>query len=126
MQTTDPTHPRAVLYARLATETPGELDAQLGELRVYAAAQGWTNVGEFSEVISGQQRHRPQLDAVLKMAHGREFDTLLVRDLARLSRSSVHFAEMVGLLESHQVRLASVQQPNFDFSVWRQIVPQSD
>ena len=119
---------RVVLYARVATKTQATddrctLDAQLTELRDYAARQGWLNAGEFSETISGLRRDRPQLEAVLGLVQERAFDILLVHELSRLSRSIAHTLDILDILENHQVGFASVKEPDFDFTKWRKAVP---
>ncbi len=121
-KSTEKTNPRVVLYARVGTEAQARddhhtLNAQLSELRAYAASRGWTNSGEFAEMISGLRRDRPQLEAVLTLAQAQAFDILLVHDLARLSRSVPHIIEILDLLENQQVGLASLKEP--DFSAWR-------
>lgn len=121
---TEKTNPRVVLYARAASRTPrtdepDALDAQLNTMRAYAASRGWTNSGEFVEMISGLRRDRPQLEALLGLAQERAFDLLLVHELSRLSRSVSQAFEIFGILESHQMDFASVQEPDFDFAAWR-------
>ena len=123
-KSTEKTNPRVVLYARVGTEAQTTddqytLDAQLTELRDYAASHGWLHAGEFSETISGLRHDRPQLEAVLRLAQSQAFDILLVHELSRLSRSIPHIIEILDLLENHQVGFASVQEPDFDFTAWR-------
>ena len=123
-KSTEKTNLRVALYARVGTEAQARddhhtLNAQLNEMRAYAASQGWLNVGEFSETISGLRRDRPQLEAVLGLVQERAVDILLVHELSRLSRSVPHIIEILDLLENHQVGLASLKEPDFNFSAWR-------
>ena len=54
---------------------------QLTELREFASKRGWEVVGEFVDVgVSGSKDHRPQLDAMMRLAKAR-----MARAMASLS-----------------------------------------
>jgi len=112
---------RVVLYARVSTEEQGtqehhSLEAQLNEMREYAANKGWTIVGEFVETASGTRRDRPQLESILALARSRSFDILLVHELSRLSRSVYHTLDIFDILGKQDIGFASVKDPDFDFA----------
>jgi len=66
---------------------------QLDELRRYAS-QRFGNVVEFVDVgVSGTQRHRPQLDALMQGARRRLFDAVIVWKSDRFGRSLKHLLD---------------------------------
>ena len=82
----------ASLYARVST-LDQNCEVQLQDLRRYAG-QRLTLYREYIDVgVSGAQRHRPQLDALLKDAHKRLFDVVLVWKFDRFARSLKHLIE---------------------------------
>jgi DNA invertase Pin-like site-specific DNA recombinase len=79
------------LYARVST-LDQSCDMQLEDLRRYAARFG--RACEYVDVgVSGAQRRRPQLDALMKDAHKRLFDVLLVWKFDRFARSVKHLVD---------------------------------
>lgn len=79
------------LYARVST-VDQSCDMQLDDLRRYATRFGCSR--EYVEVgVSGAQRHRPQLDALIKDAHKRLFDVVLVWKFDRFARSVKHLVD---------------------------------
>jgi DNA invertase Pin-like site-specific DNA recombinase len=82
----------AALYARVST-LDQNCEVQLLDLRRYAG-QRFATYGEYIDVgVSGAQRHRPQLDALIKGAHKRLFDVVLVWKFDRFARSLKHLIE---------------------------------
>ena len=82
----------AALYARVST-LDQNCEVQLEDLRRYAQHR-FTVFREYIDVgVSGAQRHRPQLDALLKDAHKRLFDVVLVWKFDRFARSLKHLIE---------------------------------
>jgi DNA invertase Pin-like site-specific DNA recombinase len=82
----------AALYARVSTSEQS-CDLQLADLRRYAD-QRFAVIREYIDVgISGTQRHRPQLDALMKDAHKRHFDAVLVWKFDRFARSVKHLVD---------------------------------
>lgn len=82
----------AALYARVST-LDQNCEVQLQDLRRYAA-QRFACFREYIDVgVSGAQRHRPQLDALMKDAHKRLFDVVLVWKFDRFARSLKHLIE---------------------------------
>jgi DNA invertase Pin-like site-specific DNA recombinase len=79
------------LYARVST-LDQSCDMQLEDLRHYAAR--FAHSREYVEVgVSGAQRHRPQLDALMKDARKRLFDVVLVWKFDRFARSVKHLVD---------------------------------
>jgi DNA invertase Pin-like site-specific DNA recombinase len=71
------------------------LDAQREQINGYVARQGWELVGEFEDTISGKVLHRPALDEALTTIEAGMADGLVVAKLDRLSRSLLHFVELL-------------------------------
>jgi site-specific DNA recombinase len=112
---------RVALYARVSTEMQAEegfsIEAQLNEMRAYAAQRGWRVVAEFVDAgISGSTMERPGLRALLEAAQARQFDVVLVHELSRLSRSVFDTFEIFDQLGRAQVGFASVREQQFDLS----------
>src|SRR5712692_8104168 len=82
----------AAFYARVST-LDQTCDVQLEDLRRYAG-QRFSLYREYIDVgVSGTQRHRPQLDNLMKDAHKRLFDVVLVWKFDRFARSLKHLIE---------------------------------
>jgi DNA invertase Pin-like site-specific DNA recombinase len=82
----------AALYARVST-LDQNCEVQLQDLRRYAG-QRFAQYREYIDVgVSGTQRHRPQLDSLMKDAHKRLFDVVLVWKFDRFARSLKHLIE---------------------------------
>jgi site-specific DNA recombinase len=110
---------RVALYARVSTEMQAEegfsIEAQLNEMRAYAAQRGWKVVAEFVDAgISGSTMDRPGLRALLEAAQAHQFDVVLVHELSRLSRSVFDTFEIFDQLGRAQVGFASVREPQFN------------
>ena len=79
---------KIALYARVSTKDQ-EPETQLVALREYARARELEILGEFVDVgISGAKDRRPQLERLMKGAHRREFDAVLVARFDRFARST--------------------------------------
>jgi DNA invertase Pin-like site-specific DNA recombinase len=82
----------AALYARVST-LDQNCEVQLQDLRRFAAHR-FTRFREYIDLgVSGTQRHRPQLDMLMKDAHKRLFDVVLVWKFDRFARSLKHLIE---------------------------------
>jgi DNA invertase Pin-like site-specific DNA recombinase len=83
---------RSALYARVST-LDQNCEVQLQDLRRFAG-QRFTPYQEYIDVgVSGAQRHRPQLDILIKDARKRRFDVVLVWKFDRFARSLKHLIE---------------------------------
>lgn len=89
---------RAALYCRVSSADRGQTNAnQLHALRARANRLGVEVVGEFVDEASGARNDRAGLRALLDATHRREFDSVLVWALDRLSREGI--GAMVAYLE---------------------------
>jgi len=85
MPTLRPSRHAVALY-RVSTTEQGHsvlgLEAQHASVRAFVIAQGWTLIGEFSDIASGEDDRRPGFQAAL--ARCRQLGAILVA--ARLDR----------------------------------------
>src|SRR5712692_8838302 len=80
------------LYARVST-LDQNCEVQLEDLRRYASKRFASHFEYTDAGVSGTQRHRPQLDALMKDARKRSFDVVLVWKFDRFARSLKHLIE---------------------------------
>jgi len=82
----------AALYARVST-LDQNCEVQLQDLRRFTG-QRFALYREYIDVgVSGTQRNRPQLDLLMKDAHKRLFDVVLVWKFDRFARSLKHLID---------------------------------
>jgi len=82
----------AALYARVST-LDQNCEVQLEDLRRYAGKR-FARYQEYTDAgVSGTQRHRPQLDTLMRDARRRLFDVVLVWKFDRFARSLKHLIE---------------------------------
>jgi DNA invertase Pin-like site-specific DNA recombinase len=80
------------LYARVSTSDQS-CDAQLADLRRYAK-QRFEVIREYIDTgVSGAQRHRPSLDALMADARKKHFEVVLVWKFDRFARSLKHLID---------------------------------
>jgi len=92
---------KAAIYARISTKnTHQDLDTQLLATRAYCERAGFTIVAEYLDSgISGATTKRPGLDKLMKGAHLRLFDVVVVARFDRFARSVRH---LITALEEFQ------------------------
>jgi DNA invertase Pin-like site-specific DNA recombinase len=101
---------RTAIYARVST-LDQHTDNQLQELRRYAQARGWSIHQEYVDSgISGAKESRPALDAMIKDARRRRFDTVLVWRLDRLGRNLRHLILLLDDLHALGVAFVSLAE----------------
>lgn len=108
---------RVALYARVSTMDRGQdPEVQLVELRAWAARLEATEiVGEYVDQASGSKADRKALAQLMRDAHERRFDTVLVWALDRLSREGIGpMLQHIERLRSAGVRLRSFRDPWLD------------
>jgi len=92
-------HKAVALYARVST-LDQNCELQLADLRRYAGHRFDQSHEYVDEGVSGTQRRRPQLDALVRDAHKRLFDVVLVWKFDRFARSLKH---LIDALEEFRV-----------------------
>lgn len=110
----DSTIRKVGIYARVSTSDQN-CDMQLTELREYAGRRGWEVVEYTDQGVSGSKDSRPALNRMLKDAHLRKFDALLVWKLDRLGRSLKHLVTTIEDLGCYGVSFVSLRD-NLDLS----------
>lgn len=107
---------RIAIYARVSTLNGQNPELQLAEIREYAARRGWTIAGEYVDLgVSGSKASRPQLDRMIRDAHARRFDAIVVWKLDRLGRSLKHLVTIIEDLDAYRVAFISLRD-NLDLS----------
>ena len=110
----NPHTPRhAVALYRVSTAEQGHsglgLEAQQAAVRAFVGAQGWTLIGEFSDIASGKDDRRPGFQAAL--ARCRQLGALLVG--ARLDRITRRAHTLSQLLEDG-ISIRAADMPGAD------------
>jgi DNA invertase Pin-like site-specific DNA recombinase len=81
------------------------------ELRQFARLRGYEIVHEYVDHgISGTKVRRPALDQLLKDAHRRKFDVVLVWSCDRLARSTKHFLHVLDDLNELGIQFLSQRE----------------
>jgi DNA invertase Pin-like site-specific DNA recombinase len=101
---------RAALYLRVST-LDQHPETQGIELRQFAKQRGYDIVEEYVDHgVSGTKVRRPALDQLLKDAHRRRFDAVLVWSCDRLARSTKHFLEVLDELNELGIQFHSQRE----------------
>ena len=84
---------RTALYVRVSTAQQ-KPDLQRDALYSYSARTDLAMVAEYMDVgVSGRHEGRPQLQALMRAAHAREFACVLVWKFDRFARSVAHLVQ---------------------------------
>jgi DNA invertase Pin-like site-specific DNA recombinase len=101
---------RAALYLRVST-VDQRPESQGLDLRQFAKQRGYEIVQEYIDHgISGTKVRRPALDHLLKDAHRRKFDAVLVWSCDRLARSTKHFLQVLDELNELGIQFLSQRE----------------
>jgi len=101
---------RAALYLRVST-VDQHPETQGIEVREFARQCGYEVVQEYVDHgVSGIKLGRPALDQLLRDAHRRKFDAVLVWSCDRLARSTKHFLHVLDELSELGVRFLSQRE----------------
>ena len=120
----------AVAYLRTAAEGVQRVVAlvdQQNALQRFADGAGYKVVGWYVEG-DGVELNETVLSRLMAdvVTQGREFNAVLVRDHARLSRSVVELAEVMRTLREHGVDLVSVADGSHFIALERQLAELND
>lgn len=99
---------RVAVYVRTST-VHQTVENQLIDLREYVAARGLSAV-EYADQISGTTDRRPGLDALMRDARRRKFDTVVVWALDRAGRSLGHLVSLIDELQQLGVAFVSLRE----------------
>jgi site-specific DNA recombinase len=99
---------RVATYSRYSSKLQNDssIEDQQRDTHAHAARQGWVVVADFvDKAISGSDGQRPQFLAMQAAAVRKQFDVLLLFNLARLSRDSVDQELAIRELEGEDIRI---------------------
>jgi len=98
--------PRVAWYMRVSTKDQ-TLENQRLELNRLAAAEGWTDVQVFADVVSGaaETSNRPQYAAMVDAAARRRFDIVGAWSIDRLGRRAVDLLSLADLAKQKRFAL---------------------
>jgi putative DNA-invertase from lambdoid prophage Rac len=100
---------KAAVYARVSTFDQ-EPENQLGELRRYVEARGWSGSEYVDRGVSGAKDRRPALDQLVTDARRRRFDVLVCWRLDRLGRNLKHLVLLLEELQALGVGFVSLAE----------------
>jgi DNA invertase Pin-like site-specific DNA recombinase len=103
---------KAAIYARVSTGNGNQHpESQLLEIREYCQRRGWKITHEYCDIgISGAKEQRPELDRLLKDAHGRRFDSIVVARFDRMSRSVSHLLRTLETFRALGIEFVSLSE----------------
>ena len=104
---------KVAIYARYSSENQSakSIDDQIRVCKDYASKNNFLAEDEhiyIDEAISGSIINRPGLQALEKAAENKEFDTVIVDDLSRISRSNHQMLTLVLKFNYLQIKIISV------------------
>ena len=83
----------------------------LRELREYCERRGWEVAAEYVDVgISGAKERRPRLDELMRDAHRRRFDGVIVWKFDRFARSVSHLLRALETFQSLGIHFVSLSE----------------
>src|SRR6202521_3186538 len=103
---------KVAIYARVSTANNSQDPTmQTRELREYAERRGWTVASEYVDIgISGTKEKRPELDRLMKEAHGRRFDAVVVWRFDRFARSVSHLLRALETFQALGIQFVSLSE----------------
>ncbi len=101
---------KIALYHRVSTASQ-EVESQALEVRKFVEFHGWEIVDTYQDIgISGAKAKRPGLDKLLKEAWLGKFQAVVVWDLSRIARSTLHALQLLEKFEQMKIRFIAVKQ----------------
>ena len=108
---------KVAIYTRVST-LDQTIDNQLLELRDHCSKMGWEVVKEYAdEGLSGtlSRDKRPALNALIKDAYRKRFDSVVCWDISRIGRSMKELVLFLSDMKDRDIGICSVRQ-GFDTS----------
>ena len=108
---------KVAIYCRVST-LDQTINNQLLELRDHCSKMGWEVVKEYSdEGLSGtlSREKRPALNALIKDAYRKRFDSVVCWDISRIGRSMKELVLFLSDMKDRDIGICSVRQ-GFDTS----------
>jgi DNA invertase Pin-like site-specific DNA recombinase len=103
---------RVAIYARVSTLNHGQdVTMQTRELLEFVTRRGWTVAGEYVDAgISGTKDQRPELDRLMRDAHRRRFDAVVVWKFDRFARSVSHLLRALETFKAQGIDFVSFSE----------------
>lgn len=102
---------RAAIYARVSTTGNGQDPTmQTRELGEFCERRGWTLIEYVDIGISGTKEKRPALDRLMKDAHARKFDVVVVWKFDRFARSTSHLLRALETFQALGIQFVSLSE----------------
>jgi site-specific DNA recombinase len=114
-----PSAPRVALYVRVSTKRQAEsgmsIEDQKARLTAHCRGKGWSIAAIYEDPgRSAKTMRRPGLARLLADAEHqpRQFDVVLAMDSSRVSRVTINFLTIHGLLAKYSIRLTCLDTPD--------------
>jgi DNA invertase Pin-like site-specific DNA recombinase len=103
---------RTAIYARVSTSNHGQDTAvQLRDLAPFIVARGWIVADQYIDTgISGIKERRPELDRLMRDAHARKFDVVVVWRFDRFARSVSHLLRALETFNALGIAFVSLSE----------------
>jgi DNA invertase Pin-like site-specific DNA recombinase len=103
---------RAAIYARVSTTNHGQdVTLQTRDLEQLAQARGWHLMDSYLDIgISGTKDKRPELDRLMRDAHARKFDVVVVWRFDRFARSVSHLLRALETFQALGIAFVSLSE----------------
>jgi DNA invertase Pin-like site-specific DNA recombinase len=102
---------KIAIYARVSTHNGQDPEVQLRELREYCQRREWEITREYVDIgISGGKEKRPELDELLRDAHLRHFDVVVVWRFDRFARSVSHLLKALENFRALGIEFVSLSE----------------
>lgn len=113
-QLQQPAHRCAAIYARVSDQSQAEEDKtslheQTSDMERYCEENGLTITARYREVGHGWSKAREEFQRMLTDARAGVFDTIVCWKSDRLSRGMYPAAEVMAVVEAHDIRLEAVK-----------------
>jgi len=103
---------RVAIYGRVSTTNHGQdIGMQTRDLEQFTTARGWSLVDSYLDVgISGSKDRRPELDRLMRDAHARKFDVVVVWRFDRFARSVSHLLRALETFQALGIAFVSLSE----------------
>lgn len=102
--------PRVGMYSRVSTSGQNPR-MQIVELREYCRNRNWEIVEEYVDTgVSGGKDSRPELERLMKDAHRRRFDVVVVWKFDRFARSVSHLLRALEIFRALGIEFVSLSE----------------
>lgn len=102
---------KVCIYTRCSTsEDRQDVARQIHELTTIANNFGWEITKIYQDYASGSKSSRPALDQMMKDAHARPFEMVIISSLCRLGRSLSNMTKLLTQLKEYKIDLYTKQE----------------